>query len=204
MNAPDPANWHLPALLGNLKALKYLPQMDGPHTVVRVPVVGPAPFNTLAYARTRVTRPSGSYIWGQTAKESVLVPTPVAIAEYDPQDSRQQTVRHSTTAALRAIETTREWDWQNDAGSSFTIAANSIEHDVHIGPDGLVSLTVNFEWRFDDRTPAGSFLIDLSTWMLLYEARGEAHASEDWWRGGRMRTPDWIPPTKGLARKPSK
>lgn len=207
MNAPTPDAFdptHFGATFGAPYTGKYRASPDGPTAVIRIPVVGPRPFNTLVYARFRFSLPLRADwgTWGDLWREVFTMPTPVVLADYDAEDERQRTVKHSTTASLRALETTPELGVENDSGSSFTFAVDSIASEAKVDDSGRVLLSVEHAWNFDDRTDAGLIVFDLSSWMLIYEPRAEIQASEEWWRTGRMRTPNWIPPAKGLARKP--
>ncbi|TXI56446.1 hypothetical protein [Mycolicibacterium mageritense] len=132
--------------------------------VIRIPIIGPEPFNTLAYVRfapTSVANEIRPVPPEQVARIPKVSPSPLVISGFDPSDERQQRVEHSSTAVLTSL-------FVSDDGT-FTMAADSIDVDTQIDPTGRVMYTWYWAGRFDDDLL--SFVACISSWVLLYEPR---------------------------------
>ncbi|GAT01222.1 hypothetical protein [Mycolicibacterium fortuitum] len=132
--------------------------------VIRIPIAGPQPYNTLAYIRfapTNIANEVRPVVPGHLAHVTKISPSPLVISGYNPNDPRQQHVEHSSTAVLTSL-------FASDDGS-FTAAADFIEPTAKIDETGRVVYTWQWAARFDEDLL--SFVACITSWVLLYEPR---------------------------------
>ena len=82
------------------------PLAEGAQKPVRIPVAGPAPFNSLVVVRGRVFTTIGEVTDDVLYRKTVIVGTNFALAQYDQRD--EHPYQHSTSVALNIIQGTEE------------------------------------------------------------------------------------------------
>ena len=131
------------------------PLIDFQETV-RIPVAGPAPFNTLAIVRGRV--PTQAYAPADDVlhRYQHTVATSFTLKDYDP--SVPPPFQHSTVAALQLMEA--------DDDTSFVVAIDEVVAGF-FGYMGNWTLVFNVaaQWDNVDNASAAYF----SSWVLCYE-----------------------------------
>ncbi|OBJ81112.1 hypothetical protein [Mycobacterium sp. 1245852.3] len=166
--------------------------------VLRIPVAGPYPYNTLAYVQYLVTREdleslTISIAPGQIVRETFRSPSPLILHGFDSKDQRQKRVEHSSTAVLTSLAA-------SDA-EPFTAAVDSIGIDAQIDDEsGQVFYTFSQAKRYIYNSPFFdkqlNFVIRFSSWVLLYEPRPEDPYERDKTRNLHARVPVGPPPVK--------
>lgn len=139
--------------------------------VVRIPIAGPAPFNTLAVVRTRfdvITRFGIADGILRTARRTV--PTALVLTGYDPERADQQHVEHSTTASLKMIEISAEIsDPFSDGNTDFTYRIDDIVADSSLDEQGRWWITVDI--ADSEKEVYSAAQGELTSWVLCVEHR---------------------------------
>lgn len=135
--------------------------------VVRIPVSGPAPFNTLAVMRT-IAPGTLEYATGDLRRDTFSVLTPLFLRGYDPLRPEQQQVQHSSTAFLRMMQICEHdaphiGDWNTE----FTIALDRVHSESRISPQGQWIMTFDAATQVAGRLASWQFQI--SSWVLFWE-----------------------------------
>jgi hypothetical protein len=154
-----------PTPLEQLGRLDYQDTFAQPVPVVRVPILGPPPFNTLARVVTicggnsALPEPAG-----HLRHQTVLWPTELVVRGYDPARPEFQHVRHSSTGFVRTMEI------END--SRFTIALNEIltesSFDTSLSQLGRWVITYKIGFEFSVHAFIG---FEIVSWVLFHEDR---------------------------------
>ena len=134
---------------------------------MRIPVAGPAPFNTLAVVRTVAIATSYGWASGEINRRQLIMPTALILAGFDPRRVEQQHVVHSSTATIRMIQISREVGIFTDDNTDFIIAVDSIEAESTIDATGRWSVTVNVADAFL-QVFAGA-TVEISSYVLCWE-----------------------------------
>ncbi|WP_344719734.1 hypothetical protein, partial [Pseudonocardia yunnanensis] len=142
------------------------PLIDG-QPVVRIPVAGPPPYNTLAVVRT--TAGITSYDWadGNTDRRRQTVPTPLILAQYDPRRPEQQHVIHSSSATVRMMQISAEVEVFTDDNTDFQISIDAILPESRIDEHGRWWVTFDVAEEFT-KVFAGAHA-EITSWVLCYE-----------------------------------
>lgn len=140
--------------------------MDGPsQPIVRIPVAGPEPFNTLAIVRGRAMIGSGGISDDTMHRLRSVAMTHLVIPGFDPARPVLDQVRHSTSASILAMSSWVQRGIENDDGSSFVIAIDDIDEvaviDEQSGRFGVAIDTANSH----DQTSSSDFL-EMTSWVL--------------------------------------
>lgn len=124
--------------------------------VVRIPVAGPAPFNTLVVVRTRFSVIGQfGYADGEISRYTVRVGTGFRLIGHDPRV--KPAFDHSTTAALQMI--------QSSDDTEFLVAVDTVTGEF--ADDGTWLLTVQIADAFNNVLAACNAYA--SSWVLCYE-----------------------------------
>lgn len=178
---PDPGVGLIPTPAEAYNALPYHYDQDHDHpeSVVRIPVAGPAPYNTLVYFRWQASVP-GLYraANGHTYHDSRTYQTRLVIANYDPNDPDRSTIRHTSTGYLSMMQITPEAEVFADDNTDFTAAIEMVVGDALIDETGRVSITVDTSSRMFQVFSA--LTANVSTWALIYEPRKQVGAKPIW------------------------
>lgn len=166
--------------------------------VLRIPIVGPAPFNTLAYVQYLVTTEdletlTTSITAGEMVRTTFRSPSPLILGGFDPTDKRQKRVEHSSTAVLTSLAA--------DDNKAFTAAVDGIEVNAQVDDEtGQVFYTFSQAKRYVYHNPflnkRLSFVVRFSSWVLLYEPRPEGFDERDEARNLHVSVPVGPPPVK--------
>jgi len=150
-------------------ALPYHFPLSDQQPVIRIPVVGPAPFNTLAVVRTVAVVTQYSVADGMMDRQRLALGTNLVLTGYDPLQPEQQHVRHSSSATLRMIQISAETDILTDDNTSFTFAVDEVEADSKFDETGRWYVTVNVAASAVQVYAGGT--MEVSSWVLCWEPR---------------------------------
>jgi hypothetical protein len=141
--------------------------------VVRIPVTGPAPYNTLAVVRTHSGQISGNWQeYTGIGRGSVTVPTNLVLTQYDPRRPEQQDVKHSSMATIRMIQIATDWSLFNDGNADFVWAVDAVQPKSWVDETGRWHVTVDLAWAAHGSS-IGIMSYQLSSWVLCWEPPGE-------------------------------
>jgi hypothetical protein len=124
--------------------------------VVRIPVVGPEPFNTLVVVRGQVPTTSYRHADDTLQRRKLAVGTNFSLIGFDPRVPPPS--QHSTTAALQMMQASDD--------SAFVIAVDGIDAGF-FDDSGRWTLVVRVADLFDEVYAASNAYI--SSWVLCYE-----------------------------------
>ncbi|QAY69558.1 hypothetical protein [Xylanimonas protaetiae] len=146
-----------------------LTSVDGPaQPVLKIPVAGPSPFNTLAVVRGRAFIGSGPISDGTMHRVDSVVRTHLVIPEFDRDVPLGNQLAHSTTASILAMASGPEKEVFADDGSHFTIAIDEVVADPHVDPDtGRYSVTVRTACEHHQTSTAQ--WLEMTSWVLYRE-----------------------------------
>lgn len=145
-----------------------LTTMDGPaQPIVRIPVAGPAPFNTLAVVRGRAMIGSGPISDGRMHRYTWTASTHLHIPDFDHDRPVLDQVRHSTSATILAMSSWVQRGIENDDGSEFTVAVDAIHPEAVIGDDGRFSVAIDTA-NSHNQTSSSDFL-EMTSWVLYFD-----------------------------------
>ncbi len=153
--------------------------VDGPaQPIVRIPVVGPAPFNTLAIVRGRAWIGEGPISDGRMHHRTSLVSTHLTIPGFDPGRPVLEQVRHSTSATILAISSGAQRGIENDDGSEFVIAVDAVHEEARIADDGRFSVAIDTA-NSHYQTSSADFL-EMTSWVLYHDPDAKALDEQVW------------------------
>ena len=135
--------------------------------IIKVPVVGPEPFNTLAIVRGRGGIGEFGIADGEIDRVSSTVWTRLVLPTFDPSRPVSEQIKHSSTASLLCMSSRAQLGPENDAGSEFTVAIDTIRADPAMTETGQFGLVVNTA-SSHYQTTSMSFL-ETSSWVLYYD-----------------------------------
>lgn len=147
--SPIPTPWELYAV-----APYQYPLVDL-QPVVRIPVVGPEPFNTLVVVRGRIFTTRYAYADGKLTRWSAAVGTNFSLIGFDPRVPPP--FQHSTTAALQMI--------QSSDDTMFVTAVDEVSG--RFDDRGVWTITANLGDLWDN--VIASAYATISSWVLCYE-----------------------------------
>ena len=136
-------------------ALPYQYPLIDLQPVVRIPVVGPEPFNTLVVVRGQVHTTTYGVAAGKLHRHKVVVPTNFRLVGFDPRV--QSPFEHSTTAAINMIQATDD--------SAFVSAVDEVGGFFDDQGTWVIIANVADLW---DSVYAGSTAY-VSSWVLCNE-----------------------------------
>ena len=164
MSSPYPTPWDI----YNLGLIPYKYPLIDEQPVVRIPVAGPAPYNTLAVLRTKAVITPYSVSSGDIDRQTLSMPTALYLAEYDKNRPEQQHVVHSSSATIYIMQISKESDFiTDDDNTTFLIAADEVQSESTIDDDGRWVVTVNVAESFWQVYAMAS--VEVSSWVLCYE-----------------------------------
>ena len=131
--------------------------------VIRIPVIGPGKFNTLAVVRQTFVVGEGTD--ATLRRQTWSIPTEFALVDFDP---RANLFEHSTTGSLRTLQSVDE---TRDSGDDFTqvIAALDSIETAYFDKLGVWTVDVGIAQMRSDPDTRGNAEIVLSSWVLCYE-----------------------------------
>jgi hypothetical protein len=136
--------------------------------VVKIPVRGPAPYNTLAVVQSRADITRWSWSLGELSRRSIPVGNGLRVARFDPNDPRQRQVAHSSSAVIRLMQITDESDFvTDDDNTTFVLAVDRVRAQSTIDDYGHWSLTIDVAdsaWAVN-----GFAYAEITSWVLFYE-----------------------------------
>ncbi|WP_396928740.1 hypothetical protein [Mycolicibacterium sp.] len=146
----------------------HFPMVD-PQPVLRIPVKGPAPFNTLAVVRTQVPVTNYRVSDGVLQRRTFTIPTKLVHKDFDPTEPDTVfDVVHSSTATLHMMEITDEVGFPTDDGNTkFQLAVDSIHSDSKFDETGRWCVTIDVADQLTDVFSAA--LAEISSWVLIRE-----------------------------------
>ncbi|KQO98537.1 hypothetical protein [Leifsonia sp. Leaf264] len=145
------------------------PPDDHAQPIVKIPVTGPAPFNTLAVVRGRAIVGDGFVSNDRPKPERRLVSTHLKIPDYDMERPWQEQLQHSTTASLFHLSQTDQTG-STDAGAHFIAAIDSIVFEPVINEDtGRLSINIDTN-KLGDQVTAIHFL-EMTSWVLYFDPK---------------------------------
>ena len=126
--------------------------------IVRIPVLGPPPFNMLAYVRTLVGIDFG-WEHNDTYRVTLTCPTGLFVRGFDPTGDPIPVV-HSSTAVLRMM--------QNTDDGEFQYAVDAVHPESRFDSYGRWTLTLD---RADREEDGGitSAMFEISSWVMFRE-----------------------------------
>ena len=149
-------------------------------SMIRTPVAGPAPANTLVYLSGIADGLRGSAPLGTWTRMDVKFRTQFRLDGYQQKhhERHEQNTIVSATAMLRLLNTTTDL--------SFTFAADAIE--PFLDPDGTLGFTIAYAHYVDDEAVFGPsvssvFSAAVSAYVLCYEPETEPPPAG--WQTGR-------------------
>lgn len=126
------------------------------YPVVRIPVAGPEPFNTLVVVRCQVfVVPEMRISDGRIDRSTFTVATPFKLIGHDPRIT--PAVQHSTTVSLQMIQASDD--------STFVIAVDTVSGEFDGDGTWTVTVDVASEW---DQVLATAAAYS-SSWILCHE-----------------------------------
>jgi hypothetical protein len=149
----------LPTPEQNYSKLSYWFPLFEKQPVVRIPVAGPAPFNTLAVVRTEASGMLHSNAPGQLLRWRSTTETPLVLAGYDPRRPEQQHVVHSSSATLHMMQTSD--------GTDFVHAVDAVVAESTINEDGRWMVSIDSAAEAGKVTAATG--VEISSWVLCFE-----------------------------------
>ncbi|MFJ9153726.1 hypothetical protein ACIRP7_38115, partial [Streptomyces sp. NPDC102270] len=162
MNSP------LPTFFDIYPKLPYQYPLADWQPIVRIPVAGPAPFNTLAVVRTQAWISAWGVSDGVLRRRSNTIGTGLVLANYDPKRPEQQHVIHSSAATVHMMQITPEQEIFADDNTAFHIAVDAIVTDSTIDQaTGRWTITVEVADRWI-QVYAGAYA-EISSWVLCFE-----------------------------------
>jgi hypothetical protein len=172
MNGPCPEPHNIrPALVKDDRVYrsspyKYPISNDGtvpPHDrqqVVRVPVAGPGPYNTLVVLRQTCG------IMG--TPDEYTVATDLVLAGWASRNDEQRKVEHSTMGTIRIMATTGQKWLTDDDNIIFTYALDKVADCYHIDDNGRFHLRYKSASSFGEFEYAGA-AVEFSSWVLCWQ-----------------------------------
>lgn len=132
--------------------------------VVRIPVAGPPPFNTLAIVRSR--------LWGLLVGTGAIrrvhidnFPTGLTVRRFDPDRPEQHFVQHSTAVGITALQLSDD--------NTFTVALDSVDASSTFERDGTWLLSFDGAAQLDVGLLSSDFLqfsLEAISHVLFFEA----------------------------------
>ena len=143
------------------------PQIDV-QPVVRVPIAGPVPFNTLAVVRAIAPVGPGGWASGELRRMTFDVPTPLKLRGYRPERPEQQTVEHSSSATIRMMQIT-EGDAPHigDWNINWVYAIDKVHTRSKIADDGRWIVTLDTANSVDQRFAVA--ICEITSWVMFWE-----------------------------------
>ncbi|GAA3625629.1 hypothetical protein GCM10022223_48500 [Kineosporia mesophila] len=137
--------------------------------VVRIPVAGPAPYNTLAVVRTVTFLGEISYSDGTLRHHTFDVATALYLTDYRPDRPQQQQVQHSSTGTVRLMDVGKQGGGNPflDSNTDFVISLDSIDTESSIDEDGRWSVRCHASDSYDQVWATAQ--AEITSWVLCYE-----------------------------------
>jgi hypothetical protein len=134
--------------------------------VVRIPVAGPAPFNTVAVVRTVV--PLFSYGWASGELERLRVTMPTSLRA--PSAVGGPAPVHSSSGSIRMMQITAETDFMtDDDNTDFVLSLDGVDPVSGFDENGRWHVTVDVAgslWQVNAAATA-----EVTSWVLFHEDR---------------------------------
>lgn len=158
---PGPESGYPPAYTYENLLFPYEMPLDKRQQILRIPVAGPDPFNTLVVVRSIMTQ-GGLIMADNDLHRFPFVPmkTHFKLRGFDPlvyPPSSQPPHQHSTCVVVN-------WHQQDD-DAAFVIAADEVAG--HFDDEGNWTVLVSVAGQFDHET--GLIIMNMSSWVLCYE-----------------------------------
>ena len=134
---------------------------------MRIPVVGPDGYNTVAVVRETFTFTAGTFndSDGKIHRYTWPIATNFVLIGYDP---RATVWQHSTTAALRMLASTDSSAGTFDDTATVWTAVDAINR-AYFDEHGTWTLDVDLAGMSDDPDTIAAANIMISSWVLCYE-----------------------------------
>ncbi|SFU10348.1 hypothetical protein SAMN05660657_05715 [Geodermatophilus amargosae] len=142
--------------------------LDEQPPVIRIPVAGSAPFNTLAVVWA-VGLGTLAPADGKLHKFRVTWPTNLVLTGYDPLRPEQQRVLHSSSAWIRTTAIDPQSGIFSDANTSFTSAVDEVQAESKLDEDGRWHISVDVASSAVDANTVTQ--VEISSWVLCWEPR---------------------------------
>jgi hypothetical protein len=153
------------------------PLFEKPQPVLRIPIAGPEPFNTLVLVRARSFVGPGGWASGKLNSEDVVIGSDFWLAGNADQ-RRNPAAAHSTTGMIADIQASAQVDLTSDAATAFVWSINTVD-------GAFVWANGGWQWRFMINS---SNLVDqvyavglcyLTSWVLCWEPALESEEERD-------------------------
>jgi|GEM_PF-6730249 len=146
-----------------------IPSVDGPaQHVLKIPVAGPAPFNTLAVVRGRGAIGSGLISDDEMHRTVWRVSTHLKIPSYDPDRPVLDQLRHSTAASIVAMSSGGQIGIEHDDGSDFQVAVDEIVAEPYVDEDTKRFYVDIRTANLHNQTSSVDYL-EMTSWVLYYD-----------------------------------
>jgi hypothetical protein len=160
----------IPPTPGEIYAiLPYQYPLDDQQPVLRIPVQGPAPFNTLAVVRAQVPVTGYRVSDGVLKRRTFTIPTKLVHRDFKPADPETVfDVAHSSTATLHMMQISDEVGFPTDDGNTkFQLAVDLVHPESRFDETGHWSVTIDVADQLTDVYSA--VIAEISSWVLLNE-----------------------------------
>lgn len=146
----------------------HFPLVD-PQRVVRVPIAGPAPFNTLAIVRSIGPLGPGGWASGEIGRVTYDIRTDLKLLGYRPDRPEQQTVQHSSSATIRMMQVSDPGDAPRigDENTRWVWAVDSVHIGSRISEDGHWIVTIDTANAVDQRVACAT--CEITSWVMFWE-----------------------------------
>lgn len=132
--------------------------------IVRIPVAGPAPYNTLAVVRGRQYMTQGFVANGQMKRGTWYIPTKLIIPGFRAEDPVDEQLKHSSSASIHTLSTDAERGLGADGNTRFTIAVDQIQLQPSVSASGAFGLIAHTAFLTLDVNLVA--YLELSSWVL--------------------------------------
>jgi len=136
--------------------------------VVKIPIAGPAPYNTLAVARGRGVIGRGKVSDDFAHRATWRSMTHLKIPGIDHDRPLSEQLVHSSTACIITMSSGAQLGPEHDSGSNFLIAIDAVIAEAYVdeatGRFGVDVETVNRH----NQTSSGDFF-EMTTWVMYYD-----------------------------------
>lgn len=154
--------------LATYELLTYKYPRFASQPVVRIPIAGPPPYNTLAVVRVQI---GDGFAWatGNIKRSTLTYLTNLTIRDYDPdRHPEQRSIIHSTAGAIQSMQIVEGagphiGDWN----TNWLCAIDKFHIESFVTDAGRWCLTVDLAGMMDDRI-AGQQL-EATSWVMFWE-----------------------------------
>jgi len=161
------------AIVPIIPGVDYTPppitSVNGPaQPVVKMPIAGPAPFNTLAVARGRGLIGSGPISDDTLHRTTWRSMTHLKIPGIDHDRPLSEQLVHSSTASILAISSGDQVGIEYDSGSNFQIAIDVVHAEAYVD-ETTGRFGVDFDTASLHNQTSSSDFFEMTTWVMYFD-----------------------------------